>query len=262
LDCGTAGSTIGLPYFLISTTGPLIQAWASHTHTGTGVYRFFALSNLASLLALVSYPFLIEPKTSLNFQAYKWSAVYALFASLCAGSAFYFFRYVQLPQKEAHAQDHKREDGRRPGPQDYLLWLSLSGIGSWLLLAITNHITQNVAAIPFLWLLPLIIYLLTFVLCFESDRWYVRSRFLIPAAAFLATCAYGLQGGIGYNVKTAIPLYTVGLFFFCMFTHGELARMRPPDALLNAVLPLNFPRGRGRRNYCRARRSAYPSWIL
>lgn len=225
-------STIGLPYFLVSTTGPLLQAWVSHTHIGTDVYRFFALSNLASLLALISYPFLIEPQISLYSQAFTWSGAYALFASLCAACGFYFFRRVKLPQTKAHVQDQKPEDAQNPGLRTYLLWLSLSGIGSWLLLAITNHVTQNVAAIPFLWLLPLVIYLLTFVLCFESDRWYVRSRFLIPTAALLAICAYGLQGGIGYNVKTAIPLYTIGLFFFCMFAHGELARMRPATRYL------------------------------
>ncbi|HEU4854551.1 MAG TPA: hypothetical protein VFS89_04595 [Nitrosospira sp.] len=87
-------STIGLPYFLISTTGPLIQAWVTHTLIGTHVYRLFALSNLASLLALVSYPFLIEPSASLDVQAYTWSSVYTLFAFLCAVSAFYFFRHA------------------------------------------------------------------------------------------------------------------------------------------------------------------------
>ncbi|HEU4854550.1 MAG TPA: hypothetical protein VFS89_04590 [Nitrosospira sp.] len=135
----------------------------------------------------------------------------------------------------------KPDDGQPPDARDYLWWLSLSAIGSWLLLAITNHITQNIAAIPFLWLLPLTIYLLTFVLCFESDRWYARSRFLIPTATFLVACADGLQGGIGYNVKTAIPLYAAGLFFFCMFSHGELARMRP--AILDTFLSHDFPRG-------------------
>ena len=225
-------STIGLPYFLISTTGPLIQAWVTRTLIGTHVYRFFALSNLASLLALMSYPFLIEPRTSLHLQAYAWSGVYALFALLCTTSAFYFFRHVKVLSAEVSAPSHKHESGWKPRARDYLSWLGLSAIGSWLLVAITNHITQNIAAIPFLWLLPLTIYLLTFVLCFESDRWYVRSHFLMPTAAFLITCAYGLQGGIGYNVKTAIPLYAVGLFFFCMFSHGELAQMRPAPKYL------------------------------
>ncbi len=149
----------------------------------------------------MSYPFLIEPRTSLHLQAYAWSGVYALFALLCAASAFYFFRHAQALPAEASAPSHKHESGSKPHTRDYLSWLGLSAIGSWLLVAITNHITQNIATIPFLWLLPLTIYLLTFVLCFESDRWYVRSRFLIPTAVFLATCAYGLGSMIGYDVK-------------------------------------------------------------
>jgi hypothetical protein len=106
--------------------------------------------------------------------------------------------------------------------------MSLSAMGSWTLVAITNHLTQNVAAIPFLWLLPLTLYLLTFVLCFESDRWYRRRRFLVPTALALALCAYGLQdGAVGGTVKVAIPVYATGLFLACMFLHGELAAMRP-----------------------------------
>jgi len=101
-------------------------------------------------------------------------------------------------------------------------------MGSWLLLAITNHITQNVASIPFLWLLPLTLYLLTFVLCFESDRWYRRGIFLPLVATLMALCAYGLQdGSVGRNIWIAVPTYVAGLFVLCMFLHGELARLRP-----------------------------------
>lgn len=225
---GLLFGTIGLPYFLLSTTGPLIQSWVSRTLLGAHVYRYFSLSNLASLIALISYPFLIESRAALLGQAYTWSAVYAAFAVLCAGSGLYYLRHVHNLPPEAHSPRHDPESDWDPTARDYLLWLGLSAMGSWLLLAITNHITQNIAAIPFLWLLPLIIYLLTFVLCFESDRWYRRSYFLLPTAALLAMCAYGLQdSGIGVNVKVAIPLYALGLFSFCMFLHGELARLRP-----------------------------------
>ena len=221
-------TTIGLPYFLLSTTGPLIQSWVAHALVGTNVYRYFSLSNLASLLALVSYPFVLEPRAALVMQVYGWSGVYALFTVLCAGSAVYFVRHAQSVAPEAHAHPDQAGHDRDPRLRDYLLWLGLSAMGSWLLLAITNHITQNVAAIPFLWLLPLTLYLLTFVFCFENDRWYRRSLFLLPTAALLGVCAYGLQDiDIELNIKVAIPLYTIGLFFFCTFLHGELAQMRP-----------------------------------
>ncbi|WP_295584147.1 fused MFS/spermidine synthase [uncultured Lamprocystis sp.] len=235
-------ATIGLPYFLLSTTGPLIQSWVARSLIGAHVYRYFSLSNLASLLALLSYPFLIEPRATLLHQAYAWSGVYALFAILCTGSALYFMRHMHRLPPEVHAQTHEAEGDWDPRPRDYLMWLSLSAMGSWLLLAITNHITQNVAAIPFLWLLPLSIYLLTFVLCFESDRWYRRGLFLLPTAALLLVCAYGLQDStIGVNIKVAIPLYAAGLFFFCMFLHGELAQMRPgPRYLTRFYLMLSL----------------------
>jgi hypothetical protein len=226
-------ATIGLPYFLLSTTGPLVQAWISRTLGGERIYRFFSLSNLASLAALICYPFVIEPRASLVLQANAWSATYVLFSLLCAASALYFLRRAHSAPTNAQVWQHAVVSDRPLSRRHYFLWLALSAMGSWLLLAITNHITQNVAAVPFLWLLPLTIYLLSFVLCFESDRWYVRSYFLIPTAAALAACAYGLQDRyIGLNIKIAIPLYATGLFLFCMFLHGELAALRPAPRYL------------------------------
>jgi spermidine synthase len=103
----------------------------------------------------------------------------------------------------------------------------LPALGSWLLLAVTNHLTQNVAAIPFLWILPLVMYLLTFVLCFEGDRWY-RRRLWLPLASFaLLLCAWGLQDSVGSRLQTALPIYVGGLFVLCMALHGEMARDRP-----------------------------------
>lgn len=230
--------TIGLPYFLLSTTGPLIQTWVSRAIQDAHVYRYFSLSNLASLVSLIAYPFVIEPHSALLQQAHAWSWLYALFVLLCSGAALNYLRHLHLLPPPAHARKHDPEGDWDPGLRDYLLWLGLSAMGSWLLLAITNHMTQNVAAIPFLWLLPLTLYLLTFVLCFESDRWYRRSVFLLPVGLLLAFCAYAL-GGV--SVKVAIPLYAAGLFFFCMFLHGELARLRPgPRYLTRFYLMLSL----------------------
>lgn len=229
LILGLLLATIGLPYFLLSTTGPLIQSWAARARLGTHVYRYFSLSNMASLIALISYPFLIETRTALLGQAYGWSIVYAGFTVLCAASGIYFLRHVQdLPPPSHEKKMHAPEADWDPVWRDYLLWLLPAAMASWLLLAITNHITQNVASIPFLWLLPLTLYLLTFVLCFESDRWYRRVIFVPSGAILLAVCAYGLQDSdIGIRVMVAIPLYSAGIFVFCMFLHGELARLRP-----------------------------------
>jgi len=235
---GLLMGTIGLPYFLLSTTGPLIQTWVSRTIQDAHVYRYFSLSNLASLVSLISYPFVIEPHAALLQQAYAWSWLYALFALLCSGAALNYLRHLHTLPPAAHVQKHDPEGDWDPALRDYLLWLGLSAMGSWLLLAITNHLTQNVAAIPFLWLLPLTIYLLTFVLCFESDRWYRRNVFLLPTGLLLAFCAYAL-GGV--SVRVAIPLYALGLFLFCMFFHGELARLRPgPRYLTRFYLMLSL----------------------
>ncbi len=231
--------TIGLPYFLLSTTGPLLQSWVARTPWGQQVYRYFSLSNLASLLSLLCYPVLIEPHAALIDQAHGWSWGYAVFVLLCGCTALHAARLARDAEPHGSAALatemgdaatlHAAASTRAlaPSKTTQWLWLALPALASWLLLAVTNHITQNVAAIPFLWIAPLTVYLLTFVLTFESDRWYRRRVFLPLAAGMLALCAYGLQGDLGSEVKVAIPIYVVGLFVLCMFLHGETARLRP-----------------------------------
>ena len=224
-------ATIGLPYFLLATTGPLVQAWFARAYPLGTVYRLFALSNLASMLALISYPFAIEPWITTAVQAGTWSIGYAVFVLLCAATALYSLRKSAAPAAAVAAA--APDDGPAPSRFDLILWLSLSAMGSWMLLAITNHVTQNIASIPFLWLVPLALYLLTFILCFESDGWYQRSYLLGPCAVLLGFCAWGLQSSdVTLDIKTAVPLYLTGLFVFCMFFHGELAKMRPAPRYL------------------------------
>lgn len=228
LIIGLLAATIGLPYFLLSTTGPLIQSWVARVNMGTHVYRLFSLSNMASLVALLGYPFLIETRATLQAQAYGWSALFTAFAISCAVAGAYFVRHAHPLPAPAPEGGHIPESDWVPAWRDYLLWLAPAAMASWLLVAITNHITQNVASIPFLWIVPLTLYLLTFVLCFESDRWYRRKIFIPASGLLLAVCAYGLQeGSIGVDLKVAVPLYTLCLFVLCMLLHGELSRLRP-----------------------------------
>ena len=231
---GLLFATIGLPYFLLATTGPLVQAWFARTFPSGTVYRLFALSNLASMLALISYPFAFEPWITTATQAYGWTSGYALFVLLCGASALYSLHDAGAPVAASSAiAPAAQNDAPAPGGVDLALWLALAAMGSWLLLAITNHITQNIASIPFLWLAPLTLYLLTFILCFESDGWYQRSLLLGPLAVILGFCAWGLQtSDVTLEIKIAIPLYLTGLFTCCMFFHGELARMRPAPRYL------------------------------
>ena len=226
-------ATIGLPYFLLAATGPLVQAWFARTFPLGTVYRLFALSNLASMLALISYPFALETWVATAVQADTWSAGYALFAILCAASAIYSLRNAKTAEVVNPAVTAINSDAPAPSRLDLVLWLALPAMGSWLLLAITNHVTQNIASIPFLWLAPLTLYLLSFILCFESDGWYQRSILLGPLAVILGFCAWGLQSSqVTLEIKIAIPLYLTGLFICCMFFHGELARLRPAPRYL------------------------------
>ena len=238
---GLLAATIGLPYFLLSTTGPLVQAWFARSFPTGTVYRLFALSNFASLAALVAYPPLIEPWTPTRTQSLAWSAGYVVFVALCGFAGFFSLR----SGAPAHAApDAQAEAALTPPPaaREYAIWLLLSAMGSYMLLAVTNHITQNVASVPFLWILPLILYLLTFILCFEGRGWYQRRFFLVPLAILLVAMAWGLNaGGDIMEVTHAVPLYCTGLFVGCMFYHGELADLKPaPRYLTRFYLMVSF----------------------
>ena len=218
-------ATIGLPYFLLSSTSPLLQAWFVR-RTGSGVpYRLFALSNFGSMLALVSFPFLVEPRLATRQQAFSWSGAYVAFALLCAFTAW-VSRSARGEVREQTAAE--AASGERPGFWQLLFWVFLATCASVLLVSVTNHMSQNVAPIPLLWVLPLALYLLTFIFAFESDRIYQRWLFiplLAPALAGMAYMIYAEDGN--FNIKYAIPGYAIGLFICCMFCHGELARRRP-----------------------------------
>ena len=218
-------ATIGLPYFLLSTTSPLLQAWFARRHPGRNPYRLFALSNLASLTALLAYPFAIEPWIPTRTQAYLWSAVYALFAVLCIAVAW-GNRRLEVPVVPTDASSTQLQ--RPPSFARQLLWCSLAGTGSVLLLSVTSHITQNVAAVPLLWVVPLTIYLATFILCFESSGLYPRETLLPIAAAALGVMAWCLADPrLTHELWLQVGVFGIGLFVVCMFCHGELARSKP-----------------------------------
>ena len=223
--------TIGLPYFLLSTTGPLVQAWFARAHASGTVYRLFALSNFASLLALISYPFAVEPWITTRIQSFGWSAGYALFVVVCICAGVYSLR--AHTEAQANPVTQKNDDGPAPTWAHYGMWLLLSAMGSFMLLAVTNHITHDVASVPFLWLLPLTIYLITFILCFEGRGWYKRMVFLGPLIVVVGALAWFMheEGGI-MDFKVAVPLFSAGLFIMCMFFHGELAAMKPAPRYL------------------------------
>jgi hypothetical protein len=197
----------------------LLQAWLARGRT-VAPYRLFALSNLGSMLALVSYPFLVEPTIPTRSQAVVWSWAYAVFVLLCCSVAWVSKSGERILPAEA--------GGTRPGVQRQLLWLALTACASTLLLAVTNHLTQNVASIPFLWVAPLALYLLSFILCFEGRNWYRRYVWLPLAAVGLGGMAFAMQGNRQIlPVVVSLPVFCGGLFICCMAMHGELARTKP-----------------------------------
>jgi hypothetical protein len=218
-------ATIGLPYLLLSATSPLLQAWYVRRSGSRIPYRLFALSNFGSMLALVSFPFLVEPQLTSRQQAYTWSGAYVVFAALCAFAAW----VSRGPGVERASATDLAEPAKSPRLADLALWVILAGCASTLLVAITNHMTQNVAPIPLLWVMPLALYLMTFILAFESDRIYKRFIFVPLLVPMLGVMAYSIYAGAGnLHIKWLLPGFSFGLFVACMVCHGELARRKPP----------------------------------
>jgi SAM-dependent methyltransferase len=236
LILGLLAMTIGLPYLLLSTTSPLVQAWFARSFPGRSPYRLFALSNLASMLALVGYPFGLEPWVATRMQSYGWSAAYALFVLLCIACGWYSLRSVAVvdtvaPEDAATAGLPGIDAPPTRGRQ--FLWCALAAMGSFLLLAVSNHICQNIAAIPLLWVAPLAIYLLTFILCFDGSGWYRRGLFAPMLAAALGVMGWTLADhSLTHELMLQIGVFCTGLFIACMFCHGELARMKPEPRYL------------------------------
>ena len=220
---GLLAVTVGLPYFLLSTTGPLLQAWYARRYHGSIPYRLYALSNAGSMFALLSYPVLFEPVFTTHEQANMWSIAYLVFAAICGLTAF----------RSGTAPVAKTADELAAAPKpralQYWTWMGLAACASVLLLAVTNHMSQNIAAIPFLWILPLSIYLLSFILCFEGRGWYRRTPYLQLMAVALGSMAYAMSAEQEGNlpIKIMLPLFAMGLFTCCMVCHGELARLKP-----------------------------------
>ena len=246
LILGLLTATIGLPYLLLSTTSPLLQAWFAQRHPERNPYRLFALSNFASMLALLAYPFAIEPWIATHTQAIAWSAGYTAFAVLCIATAFTKSgTHHVFPDSAKTGTDHvlktwsvpvfaaAADDEPMPGLARHLLWASLAAVGSVLLLSVTSHIAENIAAVPLLWIVPLSIYLITFILCFEGSRWYPRGL-LLPLAAFaLGGMAWAIADpSITHALGLQLGISCGGLFVACMFCHGELARLKPAPQFL------------------------------
>jgi hypothetical protein len=266
---------VGGPFFVLSSTAPLLQAWFARIHPGKSPYRLYAISNIGSLLALLSYPLVTERYLYLQAQTRAWSAGFVLFAILCGICAWRLRNVTTVespdppepPEDEVKQQEpenvkpqkHIRK-GRRRGSRNQpvnrtgeagegtapshpaeprvstrfgvMMWLALPACGSIILMATTNHLCQDVAVVPFLWVLPLSLYLLSFAICFDNPRWYSRKLFctLMPVG-ILAVC-YALYRHDLMALNHQVFIYSSALFVCCMCCHGELFRLRPPPQRL------------------------------
>jgi hypothetical protein len=217
--------SIALPFFILSSNGPLIQAWFSRVHPTRSYARLYALSNVGSLLGLLTYPFLIEPILSLRSQGWMWAAGFLLFALLTGWIALQSGR-VASPARGAPMPGPVKP-GVRPSPARMSLWIALSATASLFLLSVTNQISQEVAVIPFLWILPLAIYLLSFILTFSGDRGYQRKFYAFVFILSAALTLFVMLNATRLHVYWQILAYCLLLFAACMLCHGELYLLRP-----------------------------------
>jgi hypothetical protein len=254
-------ATVGLPYFVLSSTGPLLQKWFSDAFEGRSPYRLFALSNLGSLLALLSYPFFFEVRFDSQQQGMIWSLAFAFFAACCAFCAWWTYQ-ARVGEDVGPAQRQAKVETREEAPPSvwrWSAWIGLPALASIMFLAVTNEVCQNLATIPLLWIIPLSLYLLSFIVAFDHPRWYSRPVYGVAtliSLAYLATfndtsrwLEYAIEGAVNRfqrsgeepfliyirsNMLVEDAVYFVSLFLVCMICHCELVRLKPTPQRLTA----------------------------
>jgi len=228
-------AVVGLPFFLLSSTSPLLSIWFARAFPGSSPYRLYALSNLGSMLGLLSYPTLVEPYLPIRAQAHGWSGAFLAFSAMCvlASKKGTFAPLRDLPTLPGPAVGQEATPFPPPGAGQWFFWIALPACGSVLLLGVTNHITQNVAAIPFLWVLPLSLYLISFTLAFWGPTLYPRVFYMpLLAVSILGMEVLFTAPFIVAPLMILLPVFCIGLFAGCMVCHGELARMAPDPRYL------------------------------
>jgi hypothetical protein len=229
-------STVGLPFLVLSATSPLLQRWHSRTTASLDrTYRLYAVSNAGSLLGLLSYPFGVEWLLAVPAQAWLWGTLFLVFAVGCTIVTWKATSHSLVSDYEPADRPHAAASHARPPAtpaRAIWLWLILPLLSSGMLLATTNQLCQEVATVPFLWVLPLTLYLLTFIVCFDRPRSYSRRGFLVASAASTLLILPVAHLAVGIPISYQIVAYSLLLTCFCMVWHGELARLRPPAAEL------------------------------
>ena len=239
--------SVGLPYLALASTGPLIQRWYTQSAPIASAYRLYALSNVASLIALLTYPILFEPYLKRREQAAFWSWGLFVYCAFCAGSALRTWLNSRKEKLEIIGSTPFVELRSRSTPErqvkivgsveavssiQRLLWVLWPACASALLLATTNKLCLDVAVFPFLWIVPLSLYLFSFMVCFESPRWYSPLPYLLPLALAMPCLCWALFNGTTWALSKQVPVYCGTLLVSCLVCHGEVFRIRPGPALL------------------------------
>lgn len=264
------GVTVGLPYFALSATGPLLQKWFHDVLPGSSPYRLFALSNFGSLVALLSYPFFFEVQLGVTGQAFYWSLAYLLFAGCCAMCAVSSWQSRRAAEALPRTVDDSTQPKLTPSATEssppptwwnMAYWLGLASLASVMFLAVTNEVCQNVAPVPLLWVVPLSLYLCSFIVAFDHSRWYSRWTFGGGVLMLLAIVVHydfcietldaALNSATGRTGDAEISLsslwwlqagcYFLALFLIATLCHGELAHSRPaPEHLTKFYLIISL----------------------
>lgn len=218
-------TTVGIPYLLLSASGPLLQHWFSDVFPDRSPYRLYAISNLGSILGLLTYPFLFEPLLAVTQQTRLWSFAYLFYALAAVACGVFLLRRNPGGRVSGHS-----EEAPSPPWLDRLLWVAFAACGSMLLLSLTNQMCQDVAVVPFLWVLPLSLYLLTFVISFDHDRWYLRFvwyPFAILAVAAVVHLINQQFAAEEMFIVRQISIFLAAIFCGCLVCHGEMVRIKP-----------------------------------
>ncbi len=241
------GASVGLPYFCLATTGPLVQHWFTRTPHAGSVFRLYALSNVGSFLALLSFPYVLEPWLEQQEMGRLWTAGFWVFALLCLPLAWGAWQQPDMVGAQAGGKAASGVDTVQRQPQQLqevgagarwlqrLRWMSLPALASLVFIAATDQISHDVAPEPRLWITTLGLYLVTFILTFDHPRWYRPRLFasltlvLILATAGISTIPDWLGVEWDYGVNEVRWLHYGLLFAVCMLCHGELYRRRPED---------------------------------
>lgn len=234
---------VGLPYFVLSSTSPLVQVWFTRGMPGASPWRLYALSNIGSLAALLTFPFFFEPRWDVVWLTKAWSVAFVAYVALSV-AALWLDRRSQAREAATTAETSLADEP--PSLWRRFLWIALPALASVMLLATTNHVCQDVAVIPFMWVVPLSLYLITFIICFEHERWYesVPALWVLPALPVLfVTITWDQLEDQSWwpsdldlmsNYLWELGWAFGGMFLACMICHGELTRLKPSPRRLTS----------------------------